>query len=81
MGRYPGQQHKKCFSGHKASVLQIKEAEAQAAERAKEAEKEAIIAAERERMLAEAGALKVYIPQAALSSEPKLPPLMPACLD
>ena len=40
-----------------------------------------IVAAERERLLAEAGPLKQYLPNAVLANKPKLPPLHPAYLD
>ena len=48
---------------------------------AAEEKKEAIIAAERERMLTAAGTLRQYLPASVLRSQKKLPPLHPAFLD
>lgn len=61
--------------------MQAKEIEAQAAAAAKEKQLEKIIAAERQRMLDEAGSLKQYLPHAVLVNKQKLPPLTPAFLD
>lgn len=48
---------------------------------AAEEKKEAIIAAEKQRMLAAAGTLRQYLPASVLQSQKKLPPLHPAFLD
>lgn len=59
----------------------MKMAQERIAWRAEEQRKEDIIAAEKARLLEEAGPLKQYLPRAVLDDTKKLEPLMPAYLD
>ena len=63
------------------SYVQAREAAAHATICAEEARREALVQAEKERLLAEAGALRQLLPATVLRSEKKLPPLTPAFLD
>ena len=62
-------------------LLQDKEAAERSAAEAEEARRQAIIEEERERLLAQAGDLRKYLPHAVLVNKKQLPPLLPAFLD
>lgn len=61
--------------------LQEKEAARMAVVAAAEAHKAHIVQEERDRLLAEAGELRRYLPAAVLANQKRLPPLTPAFLD